>query len=103
MAEVAQRPPQAARGEPVLVVVDNDVGILVDASFTHGLFEQTAIGKRMSPGRRSMPGEPVGFQVDEDGTCDMAGFISGATRLAVLPTEVDDAQARIVQAASQPR
>jgi hypothetical protein len=46
--------------------------------------------------------KPIGLQVDEGGAGDVAGLISGSSRLAVLPAEVDHAEARIAQVGGQP-
>ncbi len=56
----------------------------------------------MPPASCLMPGESIGLQVDEDGTRDVARFVSCPSGLTFLPTEVDHAQARIAQVGGQP-
>jgi hypothetical protein len=50
-----------------------------------------------------MPRESLSLQIDEDGTGYMAGFLSGAPGLALLPTEVDDMDAGIAEVSGQLR
>ncbi len=102
MAEVAQRPPQPARREPVLIVVDDDRAVAVDARVTQGCLERMALGERMPPSPHPMPGEPLGLQIDEHGTGDVTGLVARPPGLALQPAEIDHPEARIAQVGTQP-